>query len=251
MKKKLLFMSVFMFMLPILTTCTQEDNMRVDDLRIEYGQGIAICAKCNLLNENILKIKEIVKGRIIPVLEKSNEILEQKNKDLFQMDDTNVDTYKSSVIDKDTSDNVKSEAMTIDIVDNDQSELTINDTNMKETSMSNTVEDPANTSQQCTSNSTNEYTPMLTWAMSEEEMTSYAKKCILDLGFIWSTEATKDNSGWFAPTIIKIEKSDSEIKDLIKISVDATCGLLNPESYGIKGYFEKVDDNTYNFYVLY
>ena len=110
-----------------------------------------------------------------------------------------------------------------------------------------------------------------TWAMTEAEMIAYAKECVTSYkptsgyGRVeWYDGFNKNNSGWFAPTTIKISKSALQIKDLIKITVDSTLelstsneqtdavGNIDPNAiYSAKGYFEKVDDKNYKFYVFY
>lgn len=93
--------------------------------------------------------------------------------------------------------------------------------------------------------------PTPTWAMSESQMIAYSKSIVNGLGFDWDEPSTKDNSGWFAPKTISITMNEDKIKEIIKMSINATCRKLDPKQGGVKGYFEKKDDNTFMFYTLY
>lgn len=113
--------------------------------------------------------------------------------------------------------------------------------------------------------------PAPSWAMSEAQMIAYAKSVITNYkptsGYgrvIWEESFTKTNSGWFAPRTISINMSTEEIKEIIKGAVSSTLRKAtdvmfddgkgnvnyNPVYCG-KGYLEKVDSNTYEFYTFY
>ena len=201
------------------------------------------------------------------------------------LDDGNVDykkagEYQATVTAKDTAGNETKKEMTVVVKAEEKEKTTTSSGNSSSTtkpaasstaankpSSSSTAIKPGSTSssssgngatntnpsesQATTTKPAEEPAPSPTWAMSEAEMTAYAKQCVSDLGFIWSDEATKENSGWFAPIVLRISDSEASMKADIKGSIEATCGLLDPERYGVKGYFEKINEKNYNFYVLY
>ena len=195
-------------------------------------------------------------------------VRDASNHVMIEIDDDQVDYHKegqyiAQVTATDSSNNSMTKDFTIDVIDEQKKTIVKNKTNKTTDVSSNQTSNQSNQDSQMNTSdhqeikedldsvSENQSIEIQEWAMTEDEMLLYAKECVKEKGFTWCEELTKDHSGWYAPTTIKITWSKDQIKSEIKLFIDEMADTLNPEQYGFKCLFEKKSDTQIEYYVLY
>lgn len=288
MKKKMFTMMLCILMFPVLVSCSNAETMNLDDHDIVANKDVscndvAVNEDINLSNQvdttdnnQPLKNDEVIQEETGKATVNSKDKTDTESKKSIAIDakkesqqstntsttnqnDSSVDTQKAvqSIPTQKSNDNsnasqTSNNRLTTSQEDTDKhsSNLSQGDDNSNQpTSLPSTSQEVSNIKP--TDESNQEKKQELVWAMSEARMIDYAKQCVSDWGFIWIEDATKENSGWFAPSTVRITYTEDEIKAKIKGRVDSTLSLLNSEQYGIKVFFEKEDNNAYKVYCLY
>ena len=263
-------------MFPVLMSCNNADTMNLDDSDIVANKDVngndeAVNEDINLSdqvdttdnNQPLRDDKVIQKKAKVNSKDKTNieskksisvdakkESQQSTNTSTTNQSDSSVDTQKDN--DNSNASQTPNNHLTMSQEDTDKHSSNLSqedDSSHQPTSLPSTNQEVSNIKP--TDESHPEKKQELVWAMSEADMIDYAKQCVSDWGFIWIEDATKENSGWFAPSTVRITYTEDEIKAKIKGRVDYTLSLLNPEQYGIKVLFEKEDNNAYKVYCLY
>lgn len=281
MKKKMFTMMLCILMFPVLVSCNKADTINLDDSNIvannDVNEDINLSNQVDTTDNNQpLKNDEVTQEETekatVNSKEKTNnevkksitvdvkkEVQPKTNVSTTNPNDSSVDNQKAvqSIPTQKSNENsnasqTPSNHLTMSQEDTDKHSSNLSqgdDSSHQPTSLPSTSQEVSNIKP--TDESHPEKKQGLVWAMSEADMIDYAKQCVSDWGFIWIEDATKENSGWFAPSTVRITYTEDEIKAKIKGRVDSTLSLLNPEQYGIKVLFEKEDNNAYKVYCLY